>query len=149
MTDDHLLLLAHLLGAAVWTGGHLVLAVAVLPRALHERDASILTEFESRFERLGIPALAVQAITGLILAHRYLGGLDSLFADTGMARAMLAKVALLAITVALAAHARLRLIPGLDDDRLPRLAWHIRAVTVVSFVVVGATIRSGGAPLFD
>ena len=51
------------------------------------------------------------------------------------------------MTVALAAHARLRLIPTLSSDTLPRLAWHIRLVTLVSvlFVVVGATIRYGGA----
>lgn len=151
MTDDYLLLLAHLLGAAIWTGGHLVLALAVLPRALGEHDATILSSFESRFERIGIPALVVQIITGLILAHRLLGGLDHLFDDNGAARAVLAKLGLLAITALLAAHARLRMLPALDDELLPRLAWHIRLVTVLSvlFVVVGASIRFGGAPILD
>jgi putative copper export protein len=150
VTVDYLLLLVHLLGATVWTGGHLVLAFAVLPRALTERDASIITSFENRFERLGLPALVLQLLTGLALAHILLGGLGHLFDSTGTARAILAKVVLLVATVALAAHARLRLIPNLDDDNLPRLAWHIRAVTAVAvlFVVVGATIPSGGAPLF-
>jgi hypothetical protein len=31
-----------------------------------------------------------------------------------------------------AAHARLHLIPRLDDHTLPRLAWHIRAITAVA-----------------
>lgn len=151
MVDDYLLLLFHLLGATVWTGGHLVLALAVLPRALSERDPSIVNAFEARFERIGLPALVVQVATGLVLAHRWLGGLGHVFDDNGSARAVLVKLVLLAITVGLAAHARLRLIPRLTPDTLPKLAWHIRAVTVVAvlFVVVGATLRYGGAPILD
>jgi len=36
-----LLLTLHVLGACVWTGGHLVLAVAVLPRAVARRDSAV------------------------------------------------------------------------------------------------------------
>lgn len=151
MTDLYLLLVLHLLGAAIWTGGHLILTFGVLPSALKARDPAPITAFEHRFERLGLPALALQVITGLTLAHKWLRGLDHLFDGTGVARAILIKLALLLVTVALAAHARLRLIPTLSSDTLPRLAWHIRLVTLVSvlFVVVGATIRYGGAPLLD
>ena len=55
-------------------------------------------------------------------------------------------VALLAITVALAAHARLRIIPRLDATTLRPLAWHIAGVTLVSiaFLVAGVGIRTGG-----
>lgn len=60
-----LLVALHLLGAAVWVGGHLVLSISVLPRALRARDPGIIREFESGFERLGIPALLVQVVTGL------------------------------------------------------------------------------------
>ncbi|MFN9630774.1 MAG: hypothetical protein ACK59A_11175 [Cyanobacteriota bacterium] len=56
------------------------------------------------------------------------------------------KGALLLGTVALALHARLRLIPSLTDERLAGLAWHIRGITTlaIAFVVVGALIRLGG-----
>lgn len=151
MTDDYLLLLVHLLGATVWTGGHLVLAVVVLPRALAASDPAPITAFESRFERMGLPALAVQVATGLVLAHRVLGGLDHLFDGNGAARAVLVKLVLLVVTLVLAAHSRLRLIPDLSAETLPKLAWHIRLVTVVAvlFVVVGASVRFGGAPILD
>ncbi len=33
------ILLLHILGATIWTGGHLVLAVTILPRVLRERSA--------------------------------------------------------------------------------------------------------------
>jgi hypothetical protein len=54
-------------------------------------------------------------------------------------------------TLGLAVHARLRLIPRLSDVTPPTLAWHIRAVTIaaVLFVVVGASIRVGGYPVFN
>jgi len=37
-----LLVALHLLGAAVWVGGHLVLSISVLPRALRARDPGII-----------------------------------------------------------------------------------------------------------
>ncbi|MBV1860098.1 MAG: hypothetical protein KUG77_16920, partial [Nannocystaceae bacterium] len=41
-TPDH----AHILGATVWTGGHLVLVLVVLPRARRGGDPSVVQEFE-------------------------------------------------------------------------------------------------------
>jgi uncharacterized membrane protein len=49
--------LLHVLGATVWTGGHLVLAATVLPRALKERSVDELRRFENGYERIGILAL--------------------------------------------------------------------------------------------
>jgi hypothetical protein len=56
------------------------------------------------------------------------------------------KLVLLAATAGLAIHARLRLIPQLNDSNLNGLAWHIRVITAlaIAFVVVGALIRLGG-----
>ena len=56
-----------------------------------------------------------------------------------------------ALTLALAIHARFRVISKLSDDTLSTLAWHIRLVTLaaVLFVLAGASIRFGGYPAFD
>ena len=54
------LLLLHVLAATIWTGGHLVLALTVLPRVLRERSPAELLRFESAYERIGLPALGVQ-----------------------------------------------------------------------------------------
>lgn len=43
------ILLLHLLGASVWVGGHLVLALGVLPGVLRQRDVAMLLAFESRY----------------------------------------------------------------------------------------------------
>ena len=53
---------------------------------------------------------------------------------------------LLAVTLALAVHARLRLIPHLEEGALKPLAFHIVAITVVAvlMVVAGVGFRTGG-----
>jgi len=141
------ILTLHLLGAAIWTGGHLVLAAVVLPRVLRERDPRRLREFENGFERIGLPALVVQVASGLWLAYRLLPDPRGwLTFSNPLSAAVAGKLLLLAATLALAAHARLRLIPRLDEQRLAPLAAHIVAVTALAvlLVVVGAGFRTGG-----
>jgi len=140
----------HLLGATVWVGGHLTLAFTILPRALRERRAAIVTEFEQRYERIGLPALGIQIVSGLWLAERLLGAPANWFDSGPVARVVQVKLALLALTAGLALHARLRVLPHLSDDTLPVLAWHIRLVTLaaVLFVLAGSSIRLGGYPVF-
>lgn len=142
-----LVLIVHVLGATIWTGGHLVLALTVLPRALRDRDPRIIHEFESGFERIGIPALIAQVITGLWLASEYLPSHAELLAARSHAAAsILTKLVLLLVTLGLAVHARVRIIPRLTPERLSTLAYHIGAVTIVSvlFVILGVGIRGGG-----
>lgn len=151
ITTYYLLLLLHILGATVWTGGHLVLATTVLPRALKAKRASVLTDFEQGYERLGLPALAVQIVTGLWLAHRLLGNPARWLDANPLARVVQVKLLCLAGTVALAIHAKTRVIPRLNDGNLPVMAWHIAGVTVFSvlFVLAGASARLGGFPFFQ
>ncbi len=140
------ILLLHILSATIWTGGHLVLAVTVLPRVLRERSPARLLEFESAYERIGMPALVVQVATGLWLAHRMVPEPGRWLAfDDPVASLVGVKLLLLATTVGFALDARLRVIPHLSDSNLVTLAWHIVPVTVLSvlFVVVGVAFRTG------
>lgn len=151
MASYFIALSVHLLGAVIWVGGHLVLALSVLPRALREGRAAVVAEYEANFERVGLPALGAQVVSGLWLADHLLGSPDHWFEATPLARVVQVKLVLLALTVGLAVHARFRVIPQLDDETLPTLAWHIRLVTLfaVLFVLAGASIRFGGYPVFD
>lgn len=140
------ILLAHILAATVWTGGHLVLACTVLPRALKQRNPEILLNFEAGFERIGMPALLIQVATGLWMAHHWIADFSTLLAaDTLPSRLILLKLALLTITILTAIDARLRLIPQLSPATLPALARRIALVTIVSvgFVLVGVSFRGG------
>lgn len=137
-----LLVIVHILGACIWTGGHLILATRVLPEALRTRDLTIIQGFEAKFETIGLPALLLQIVTGFWLAFlRGHEGWPPLSSPEGQLLAW--KLSLLALTVALALHARLKLIPSLDAKRLPLLGWHIFAVTLtsVAFVVIGVMLR--------
>ncbi|MDT8436668.1 MAG: CopD family protein [Gemmatimonadota bacterium] len=141
-------LLLHILGATIWTGGHLVLAATILPRALRERSMSDLHRFEAAYERIGIPALLIQVLTGIWLAHRLVPDIGRWLAfDDPVSRLVGIKLVLLAATAALAIDARLRVIPRLTPERLGSLARHIVPVTVISvlFVIVGVSFRTGWA----
>jgi len=142
-----LVLMLHVLGATIWTGGHLVLACSVLPAALRRRSPEVLLQFEAGFEKLGMPALVIQVLSGLWLASLRLPSLTSWFRfETVDERLAATKIILLLATIALAANARLRVIPRLHAGNLHVLAWHIGAVTVISvlFVIVGVAFRTGG-----
>lgn len=142
-----LMLFLHVLGATVWTGGHLVLALGILPQVLRERSPERLLAFEQRYERVGMPALLLQVLTGLWMAYLLVPDMGAWLApDTPLARAVALKLALLGVTALIAVHARFRVIPRLTAATLPLMAWHIGAVTLLSvaFVAVGVSLRFGG-----
>lgn len=145
MSSYAALLVLHVLGATVWTGGHLVLCLSILPAAWRAHDAEPVRRFEAAYERVGVPALLVQVATGLGLAYRLLPSPSSLMDDSPVSRLVWTKLGLLAATVVLATHARLAIVPRLDAARLPALALHIVAVTAIAagFVVAGLGPRIG------
>jgi putative copper export protein len=137
----------HLIAATIWTGGHIVLFAAVLLPALKTRNYRRVTDFEQYFEKIGIPALAVLVVTGFYLALQHLPDMSLWFTlKTNASRTITIKISLLLLTPALALHARLRLIPGLNEKTFPNVALHIALVTVTSvlFVLTGVLHRFGG-----
>ncbi len=140
----HVLFL-HLLGASVWVGGHLVLLFSVLPGAMRGRDVQPVRAFEQLYERVGIPALLLQIVTGVWLAGQWLPH-SQWFDGSPIAHLIQAKLLLLGFTALLGVHARLALIPKLNAQRLPQLGVHIVLITLtaMAFVWVGAGFRFGG-----
>ncbi|WP_445734271.1 copper resistance protein CopD [Mariniflexile sp.] len=139
------LLIFHVLGATIWIGGHLVLCLRYLPEALRTKNPGIIKSFESKFETIGLPALAIQLITGIWMAisiyHVNLFG----FANP-METAITIKLILLLIIVLLAVHARLFVFPKLNGENLWFLGLHIIAVTTISVLMLyfGVSVRFGG-----
>ncbi|MRI31945.1 copper resistance protein CopD [Endozoicomonas sp. OPT23] len=139
-------LFLHILAATVWTGGHLVLACGILPGVLKNRDIEFLQRFENAFEKIGIPALIIQVLTGLHLAFRMLPDTSMWFDfNNPISRIVSIKVILLLTTIAFALDARLRIIPKLSQDNVVSLTWHIIPVTIISvlFVLAGVSFRTG------
>ncbi|PCK01009.1 MAG: copper resistance protein CopD [Alteromonadaceae bacterium] len=141
-----ILLLLHILAATIWTGGHIVLSVVILPKVLREKSPEQLMNFESVYEKIGMPALIVQVITGLLLAYRFEPNVSQWFnMSNPISHGIAAKLTLLFLTFCFAIDARFRVIPSLSENNLKVMAWHIIPVTVFSilFVVVGVSFRTG------
>jgi putative copper export protein len=142
-----LLVTLHVLGATVWTGGHLVLALTVLPKALKNKDPHLIHNFEENFEGFGLISLLLQVITGLGLTWIYFPGLESFWKfDSYLSTYIAIKLVLLLLTLTLAINARFFIIPKLSKENLNSLAYHIVGVTTLAvlFVIIGSGIRLGG-----
>ncbi|WP_367105247.1 CopD family protein [uncultured Psychrobacter sp.] len=140
------ILIAHLLGATIWTGGHLILALVILPKALASRNVEVLLQFEEPFEKIGMPALGVQIITGLWMAYQLLPNIGSWFTlDNDLSVLISLKLLLLLLTFLVALHARFYMIPKLSADMLKAFSVNITLVTSfsVAFVIVGTLFRTG------
>ncbi|MDE1464626.1 CopD family protein [Spartinivicinus poritis] len=140
------MLLLHILAATIWTGGHIVLAVVVLPKVLKNRSPEQLLDFESVYEKIGMPALIIQVATGIWLAFNLVPKFSLWFdLSNPVSKVILAKLTLLGLTVGFALDARFRVIPSLNSDSLVDMAWHIIPVTIFSilFVVVGVSFKTG------
>jgi len=141
-------LILHILAATVWAGGHLVLAVTILPKALRRNAPELVFEFDSGFERIAIPALLLLVVTGLWLAYRMIPDVSTWFSfENYVSTLIVAKLTLLVLTVLLAVDARVRIIPNIASDNLKTLAFHIITVTIISvlLVIIGVGFRTGGA----
>jgi uncharacterized membrane protein len=146
MSVWQLLVFVHVLGATVWTGGHLVLALVILPRALRLHDPVIVQDFEAGYERLAVPALVMQVVTGVWLAilarPSQLTWMDiTVFPISHVALKLLLLVGVLAL-----GHAKRRVLPELDAGTLRRYGMHVIAVTLLSvgLVALGVGLATGG-----
>ena len=112
-----------------------------------KREPELINGFERIYERIGLPALVVQVLTGLWLALQFLPEIAT-WLEWGdpVALTISLKLACLAATIGLAVHARLAIIPRLNAASLPMLGAHIVAVTALAlaFVWLGLAFRYGG-----
>ena len=147
MTVYKIIVLIHVLFATIWVGGHLILSLGFLPRALRQKDPAIIQQFESKYEPIGLPALVIQVLTGLWLGIFYDSQPLGWFTFRGsLAIHLSLKVILVILTLLLAIHARFRIIPKLKPENLGALAFHVIAVTVIGvlLLILGVSISTGG-----
>lgn len=147
--NHHLLLIIHLLSAAIWVGGHLLLCLAYLPQALKEKDPKIILNYERKYEAIGMTSLFLLVSTGILMAYKY-GVTISLWFQfaTPIEKVISTKLILLFLTVAFALSAQFRVIPKLKNDstHLSEMAFHILSVTTIGvlMLIFGSFIRFGG-----
>ncbi|MCI9843468.1 CopD family protein [Flavobacterium pectinovorum] len=147
--NHHFLLIIHLLCAAIWVGGHILLCVAYLPKALKEKDPDIILNYEKKYEPVGMTSLFLLVITGILMAYKYGVTIDYWFQfATPIERVVSSKLVLLFLTAGFALSAQFRVLPKLktNPDTLPEMAFHIVSVTTIGIVMLifGSFIRFGG-----
>jgi putative copper export protein len=145
--SHYLLLVIHLICAAIWVGGHLLLSIRYLPRALKEENPKIITDFESQYEIVGLPALLLLVVSGIWMSYKYGVTATDWFGFSNPIETVISiKLILLFTTLLLAIHARLFIIPRISSEKLNLMAAHIIAITIVGVLMlaVGASIRFGG-----
>ncbi len=141
---------AHVLAMSAWIGG-LVVLLTVLPaatRRLQGPDRTrLLAVALARFSAIALGCVVVLLITGTIQSIEHIGSWGALV-DTGFGRAVLIKVALLAVLTGLGAVNRRRVVPALrrlaQGGSAPGAAGHLlrrtlRAEVVLVVAVLGVT----------
>ena len=150
MYTHHILLVLHLIAATIWVGGHLVLAIGYLPKALKHRDFSYIGNFERTYEPIGMPSLLVLVITGILMAYDFGATATAWFHfQYPVERVVSLKLLCLLTSVCFAISAQTRVLPKLRKGRiekLPEMAVHIICVTLlgVTMVLLGSLVRIGG-----
>lgn len=147
--NHHLLLVIHLLSATIWVGGHLLLTFAYLPQALKEKNPDIILNFEKKFEPVGMLALFLLILTGILMAQQLGVHFQNWFEfSTSIEKVVSTKILLLATTVLFALSAQFRVLPKLKNNpkKLPEMAFHILAVTIIgiTMLILGSYVRYGG-----
>ncbi len=136
----------HLTAAAVWLGGIVALVVAFRSSS----DAGRLAAAVRRFSDSALIAVGVVAVTGVIMAWIILPSTDEL-TSTGYGWALIIKVVLVLVVIALGAFNRYRLVPAVevrepgavdDSERSDGRRWLgniVLAELVLLIVAVGVT----------
>ena len=145
MYTHHILLVLHLIAATIWVGGHLVLAIGYLPKALKHKDFSYIGNFEKTYEPIGMPSLAVLIITGILMAYDYNAGFSSWFSfATPIERVVSLKLIFLLTTICFAISAQTRVLPKLRKGQLNKLPEMAVTLIGVLMVILGSLVRIGG-----
>lgn len=145
--NHHFLLVVHLMAACVWVGGHLLLTVKYLPKALKSKNPQIIRDFEKHYEPIGLPSLLVLIATGVCMAYDYGVTVSHWFSfSEPLEKVVSIKMLLMFSTLLLAVHARLYIIPSLSADKLKQMAVHIILITTigVAMLILGTFVRFGG-----
>ena len=142
-----IILIIHLLAATIWVGGHLILLLRYVPKALKNKSLDDITFFRKNFEFVGIPSLLILFVTGIFLAYDYGISFDKWFNfQNSIEKIISLKIALFFCTILLAFTAVKFLFPKLQNQPSYLLYLFISLVTIISVVmlILGSLIRIGG-----
>ena len=139
----------HLIAAGLWLGGLIPLALLLvyLRRFREESWVSAACAVTGRFSNLGILAVGILLMSGILNVSFLVGGIQNLI-DTRYGRLLLLKMTLFAAMVCLAATNRRYLLPrlcgGVGIDRGARtVQWLVRSAAVEIVLGLGVILIVG------
>ncbi len=117
-----------------------------LPQAIRENNQQLILDYEKKYEPVGMTALVLLVVSGILMAYHYGVGINKWFHfGSPIEKVISIKLCLLLLTVAFALSAQFRVLPKLKNnaDKLPEMAFHIISVTLigVAMLVFGTFIR--------
>ncbi|MBI2213291.1 MAG: hypothetical protein HYU52_06560 [Acidobacteria bacterium] len=142
-----LVIIVHILGAAVLVGTNLVLLLSVIPKAKKENDLGVVRGFLGGVGQMGVHALAVQLITGLWLASPQFKGISAAFQSREVfATHVVAKIVIMVVITALVVVMRRKIAPKLSMETLGGFTSTVGIITLlgITMVALGVGLRTGG-----
>lgn len=142
-----IILIIHLLAATVWVGGHLILLLRYVPKAMKSNSLEELSFFRKNFEPIGMPSLFILIITGILIAYDYNVSIDTwLSFDNSIEKIVSIKLILLFVSLSLAFITMKFVLPNINEKSPFLLYGIIFLVTsiAVTMLVLGSLVRIGG-----
>ncbi len=142
-----IILIIHLLAATIWVGGHLILLLRYVPKAIKTKSLEELSMFRKNFEPVGMPSLFILIVTGIIMAYDYNVTIEKWFLfENAIEKIVSIKLILLFISLTLAFITIKFVLPSIDKLSPYLLYFIIFLVTTiaVTMLVLGSLVRVGG-----
>ncbi len=142
-----IILIIHLLAATIWVGGHLILLLRYVPKAIKTKSLEELSMFRKNFEPVGMPSLFVLIVTGIIMAYDYNVTIEKWFLfENAIEKIVSIKLILLFISLTLAFITIKFVLPSIDKLSPFILYFIIFLVTIiaVTMLILGSLVRVGG-----
>lgn len=140
-------LIIHLLAATIWVGGHLLLLLRYVPKAIKSKSLEELSAFRKNFEPVGMPSLFILIITGILMAYDYNITFEKWFLfENSIEKIVNIKLILLFISLTLAFITIKFVLPSINKISPFILYFIIFFVTTiaVTMLVLGSLVRIGG-----
>jgi len=140
-------LILHLLAATIWVGGHLLLLLRYVPKAIKSKSLEELSAFRKNFEPVGMPSLFILIITGILMAYDYNITFEKWFLfENSIEKIVSIKLILLFISLTLAFITIKFVLPSINKISPFILYFIIFLVTTiaVTMLVLGSLVRIGG-----
>lgn len=135
--EKSVLIILHILGASIWIGGLLIMALGVLPKAKKANNSSLLKDYEGSFHILGMIALTLQFLTGFRLAMIYAGGMKGLFDFSNHAAVLFIwKFVLILLTMGLFVIFKKKTLSTLTDSNISSASVMVWILTIIALALM-------------